>query len=208
MSGAIKRARGATRGDPAMGYRAMPGIGYRQGDPGLFGFIGKAISKVTGAVGSILPGPLGTVARGVSKIFGRKSAPILRQAPQQFQPMFQFPGSGPSQAFPRSSFAPMNGGTNVVPWAPGQQPRGKGTVIMAGPGGACPPGYRPNKTEYFVTSPLGTPSFVSKGERCVKIRRRNSLNPRALDRAMSRVIGANRIREKLKGWPTTRPCPR
>ena len=58
---------------------------------------------------------------------------------------------------------------------------------------ACPAGCHPNKSDYFLRSG----SFVGKGTRCVRNRRRNPLNPRALDRALSRLGSAQNAVERL-----------
>lgn len=52
----------------------------------------------------------------------------------------------------------------------------------------CAPGCHPNKASYFLKD--GT--FVEAGTRCVTNRRRNPLNPRALDRAAGRLRSAQK----------------
>lgn len=71
-------------------------------------------------------------------------------------------------------------------------------IQRAIPGGrtgmmSCPAGHRPNKSSYFLKD--GT--YVEKGSVCVRIRRRNPFNPRALDRAMSRLESAGRGAKRL-----------
>jgi len=60
---------------------------------------------------------------------------------------------------------------------------------------ACATGHgtHTNKTAYFLKD--GT--HVAKGSRCVKNRRRNPLNPRALNRAVSRVAAAKHYAKML-----------
>ena len=58
---------------------------------------------------------------------------------------------------------------------------------------ACPSGHHPNKSGYFLIDG----SFIEKGSRCVKNRRRNPMNPRALDRAISRVDSGKSLQGKL-----------
>ena len=70
------------------------------------------------------------------------------------------------------------------------------TRVPAGMG--CPSGFHPNKSSYFLKD--GT--FVPEGTRCVKNRRRNAANPRALDRAISRLNSAKRLQSKLSGFST------
>ncbi len=57
----------------------------------------------------------------------------------------------------------------------------------------CPAGCHPNKSEYC----LKNGSRVLKGTRCVRNRRRNPLNPRALDRAISRISSAQNAVSRL-----------
>lgn len=63
---------------------------------------------------------------------------------------------------------------------------------------ACPSGFHPNKSSYFLSD--GT--FVPEGSKCVKNRRRNPMNPRALDRAIGRLNSAKRVQNKLKSFST------
>jgi hypothetical protein len=63
---------------------------------------------------------------------------------------------------------------------------------VKGNGLCCPSGYHPNKAEYFLKN--GT--RIPEGTKCVRNRRRNPLNPRALDRAGSRVLSA----KKAASW--------
>jgi len=73
------------------------------------------------------------------------------------------------------------------------------------PGGAtgmmtCPSGFHPNKQGYFLKSG----SWVEEGSRCVKNRRRNPMNPRALDRAIGRVDGGKRLQHRLAQIETSK----
>jgi hypothetical protein len=70
-------------------------------------------------------------------------------------------------------------------------------------GGPAPSGFHWNKSDYFLMD--GT--FVPKGTKLVKNRRRNSLNPRALDRAMGRVTGAKKAAKKLSRITIRSSCP-
>ena len=79
-------------------------------------------------------------------------------------------------------------------------------TVPAGGGIGCPPGYRPNKSSYYMQSPGGSVVFIEKGMKCVKIRRRNSLNPRALDRAISRVGSAKKAAAKLGRITIRKKC--
>ncbi len=73
--------------------------------------------------------------------------------------------------------------TNGAPRGGGCPPRGTQAARIL-----CPPGCHPNKADYFLKGG----SFVAEGTRCVTNRRRNPLNPRALDRAAGRLRSAQR----------------
>ena len=84
----------------------------------------------------------------------------------------------------------------------------KGVAQRAIPGGAtgygtgCPSGYHPNKTAYFLQN--GT--HVPAGSKCVKNRRRNPMNPKALSRAIGRIEGGKRMAAKLSGITIRKSC--
>jgi hypothetical protein len=77
----------------------------------------------------------------------------------------------------------------------------KGTGTMAnGTRLACPAGFHPNKSDYFLRD--GT--FVAEGTRCVKNRRRDPLNPRALRSAIGRIDAGKQWQSKLREIETGR----
>jgi len=89
-----------------------------------------------------------------------------------------------------SPFVPGPGpAPGPAPLPPAQQqlggcpPRGNGGAMIL-----CPSGCHPNKSDYFLRSG----AFVARGTKCVRNRRRNPLNPRALDRAASRLRSASK----------------
>lgn len=174
MSLAIKAARA--------GGRRFQTVDPR-GDPGLFGAIGGALR---GGFTSLISGgnPItGAVAGGVRGFRGggKKGAPALpRGGGGGMLPVVPAPGvTGLIQRF-----AP-GGSTGLVVQGP--------TAVASTNGGGCPSGSHPNKSDYF----LRDGSFVPKGSRCVKNRRRNPMNPKALDRAISRVDSGKRLQSKL-----------
>lgn len=206
MSGSIKIARA----------QAM-------GDPGLFGAIGGALK---GAIGGLTGGPIsiisGAIAGGVKGAKGGKPGggltPNMRGALQRLQ-------QGKPIA-PEARRALTGAGVNVVGLGPGFQanqsvpvtrtPGLKGALqrlvpggatgfevtTQAGPSVACPPGFHPNKTSYFLKD--GT--FVPEGTRCVRNRRRNPMNPRALSRAISRVESAKKASKRLSRITVRKKC--
>lgn len=70
----------------------------------------------------------------------------------------------------RTNYYPAAGGTTGAP---------------AQNGAGCGKGFHPNKTGYFTAQ-----GYVAPGSRCVKNRRRNPLNPRALSRSIARISSA------------------
>lgn len=142
-----------------------------KGDPGLFSFLGKAVGAVTGVASKILPGPLGTVAGVVSRAVGGTravpTAPITTYAQR------------PATTMRTAAAAPVMAGAGAVP-VPGIV----GTVQRTLPGGAtgyagCGGGYHLNKAySYAHSAPAGT--------MCVRNRKLNPANPKALRRAIRR----------------------
>lgn len=181
MSLAIKAGRAYTR---------------QMGDPGLGSFLKKAVGTVANVAGSILPGPIGaiaklgatalgvgTAAKAAGSVIQRVSTPAFNPTVAQPMPDIALPGLP-------STGIHLPGGAPGVGIQIG--PRTLGLFPSAGEGGP-PRGYRLNKSDYFLRD--GT--FVPKGTRYVRARRRNPLNPRALDRAMSRMVSAKKASEKI-----------
>lgn len=118
------------------------------------------------------------------------------------------PGAGISLTTPQGYYGAGVGQGTAMPGA------GSGTAVARRPGaalcpagyqfergkcralvlpdkvtGKCPSGYHRNKHGYFLESG----HFVPKGSKCVRNRRMNPLNPRALDRSLRRMKGAERF---------------
>lgn len=173
------------------------------GDPGLGSFLGK----VAGGIGGfLLGGPAGAAAG--AGLAGRLLGGGSPQVPQVATPGFPGPGRGRR---PPAINPPFGGPPGVGVGIPGlfgraragvgeqlQVPQTRNGAPPAGMKLACPSGFRPNKTSYFLKD--GT--FVPEGSKCVKIRRRNPMNPKALDRAISRMNSAKRLQSKLRGFST------
>lgn len=212
MSLAMKAAR--------VGYRTGMATRGTMGDPGLFGAIGSALGTVGRAVGGVMstvggfiPGIGGTV-RNIGGIVSRisgggvqngASVPVLKQGPGTSTRDYPVPGSYPEMPQPQNprGLTPREivqrlGGQSFDPGGIARTAIGPGTVLTdPNPAKCCPPGYRPNKSAYYRRSPQGTVIYHPKGSVCVKSRRRNPLNPRALSRAMSRVAGAEKAIKKV-----------
>lgn len=171
------RGRGASRMSP-------------QGDPGLFGFLGK-VGK--GILGAATGGVSTTIIDGVgSALGGKKNA-----RPQPPGPAAAAPPMGTLTVNP-----PFLGGPGVGVSIAGRSPAPvpvAGTA-MAGMKLACPSGFHPNKSSYFLRSG----QFVPAGSRCVKNRRRDPMNPRALKRAVSRIDAGKVWQSKLHDIETSK----
>ena len=185
-------------------------VAKAQGDPGLFGFLGKAVGSIAKIGTSFIPGPAGAIARGLTgKLFGggaRVQAPVALPTARSLPRMF-----GGAQPVRVSDAIAMNG--YGQPFA--QQPE---IVMPTGevgrdvtPAIGCPQGYKPNKSGYYRRikspgNPEGSVFYIEPGSRCVKIRRRNAANPRAADRAVSRIQSAKRFATKMNRITVRKKC--
>lgn len=161
--------------------------GY-QGDPGLGGFLKKA----AGLAMNFLPG--GGIVKTVGGIIlggiaGNAAGKISAQQPIMLPSRPGIGAAPPLQVGPVGINLPYAGPPGVGITVAGQHLG----ITPANGNGAIPAGYRPNKSSYFLRD--GT--FVEKGSRYVKARRRNPLNPRAADRAISRLESAKKATQRL-----------
>jgi len=116
---------------------------------------------------------LGKIAKtavgiGTGLITGR----IPQQIGQAVQQVFAPPTPLVRPQVPGVALQPTAMQLGIAPGAPALCP----------PGGGCPSGFRPNKSAYFLKD--GT--FVMPGSRCVRVRRINPANGRAVRRAIRR----------------------
>ena len=147
----------------------IPSMG--RGDPGLFGGLFGALK------GFVTGGPAAAISQGISGFRGRRPTSSVPTGPIGFTS-----GAG--------------GRRTVQVNAPGflseiqrRVPGGATGLVSV----ACPSGFHPNKSSYFLMDG----SHVEEGSRCVKNRRRNPLNPRALSRSIGRIKGAKRASKLL-----------
>ena len=188
MSMAIKastsRARAGQFGGNLQGAQVRAAL---QGDPGLFGFIGKALTTAA----SFIPGPIGTIAGAIREGLSGGPGGVVSNGQIISRSGFQqtpepFPGKlGP---FELDIFGAGQKGASLSLGA-----NGESTAFVQNGNGACPVGRHLNKSSYFLND--GT--FIQKGSRCVKNRRRNPLNPRAASRAISRLESAKKATRSI-----------
>lgn len=179
------------RGPMAYSRGAMNAGDGMYGDPGLFSFLGGVVKKATGIV-SRLGIPIVSGAAGVLGSLIPGQQPAALPAGPGLPGVSTFGGIRPISL----------GQAGQIP-APGVV----SAVQRAVPGGAtgmegCPTGFRPNKSGYF----LRDGSFVAPGTRCVRSRRRNPLNPRALSRSMARIESAKRAASVLGRITIRKKC--
>jgi len=143
-----------------MGDYSTGGYGGQMGDPGLFGFIGKAVKGIWKVakpiIGAAVGGPVGAAIVGGTAGIAVGKALVPAGAAMPAPP--SMPGIGMIQ--------PVVAG--VV----------QGALAGRAIGGACPAGWHPDKRT---------------GTRCVRNRRMNVANPRALRRSMRRVKGFEKL---------------
>ena len=154
-----------------------------RGDPGFFDVIKRIGRTVTGAVGGFVTGgPLGAISGALGAAGGGGTRTPVGggfgvgegRRGQPPAPIIKVPGFQGilERAIP-------GGATGLM-----VDPAAMGTMNGMG----CPRGFRPNKSSYFLRSG----EFVPRGSRCVRVRRRNNANGRALRRSISRVKGFER----------------
>jgi hypothetical protein len=174
---------------------------YYRGDPGLFGDIWKGIKKVGGAV--VGATPIGAAVKsGMKLISGGSPGPAAGSlpmiAPPQVPSGYGIQVGGPSGfqfgAFPQ--------------YPPGGVPPdiSSGQVPMVIGGRLCMvKGTRANKSTY-ITRGGGTSKWPRqlivhpKGTECVKPRRLNVANPRALRRAIRRAQGFSKLARRVMSF--------
>lgn len=154
---------------------------YYRGDYYRGDFWSGLAGAVKGAIGGLVTGgPIGAVIGGISGAIGGSRGGSSIQ-PTSNLPTIIAPPPGPSITLP--------GGTTISPTAilPGGAPFIQ--TAMTQVGGACPKGYRLNKSTYFLLNGTRVPA----GTRCVRYRSMNPLNVRALRKGVRRAEGFVRI---------------
>jgi len=182
----------------------------QMGDPGIFGDIGRFIGGAAGSipiVGGLIGGGITALSNALDPI---KSAPPAAPMPQLPPP--PAPGGSPYfnpevQRARNGINVPFGGGKGMgIPTPAGrisffENGNGMQSQESMRAGKASRSGYHWNKTGYYTRA-----GYVAPGTKEVKNRRRNSLNPRALDRALSRVTSAKKASKKLSRVTIRKPA--
>lgn len=202
MSASVKLGKANASSLPGVGsIRPVAPGGMYMGDPGLFGDIWGGIKKVGGAVltggaGLLTGGPVGAASGFLGGLLGGRTAKT--SATPQLPPLLN-PRTGTQGIAFSDPRGPMRATPGVAGAAQRFIPGGATGYEYAGP---PPSGMRLNKSSYWLKD--GT--YVPAGTRYVKIRRRNPLNPKALDRAMGRITSAKRASKKLSRVTIRKPA--
>jgi hypothetical protein len=157
-------------------HKRVGDYGPRRGDPGLGSFLGKVAS----VAGSILPGPAGAMLGLAGKALSGGGTPNGgRPAAQTL--------ASPARAFTGISAGGPMGIRVGRETTTGQYLVASGTYPGLGGGGldACPKGYKPNRSGYHLRSG----EWVEPRSRCVRIRRTQVGNSRALRKSVNRTRG-------------------
>lgn len=151
--------------------------GYGRGDPGFLSSLWKGVKRVAAPIiGGLIAGPVGAAALG-GIAAGRTppfAPPVVKPQPRSVGQVRIGPMSvGATDFFPP---VPAPPGAMMRPTSPG----GIG-IPAAGGTGCCPRGYHLAK---------------DGSGRCVRNRRMNVANPRALRRSMRRVQGFEKLAKR------------
>lgn len=174
------------------------GAGFgMQGDPGIFGAIGKALGKVAKGVAkaAFAATPVGAAYNAVRSAFNqpasRPPAPPMNWNPPISLPTLQpNPGTGLGPDYPPSEEEPVPASNTTVV----SHPSG-GMALVPTSGNVCTmKGYHLNRSGYWSNGSSLIPGahWVAKGTMCVKNRRMNPFNPRAASRAMTRIASLHK----------------
>ena len=183
MSLTVKAGKYASSSMPGVGsVRPTVGRMGQQGDPGIFGDIGRFIG---GTVAPMIPvvGPL--IGAGITGLSNALDPQRPKTIAQTAPILVQDRGFGMPQGYPQLPQRTPGIGGAAQRFFPGG--------ATGYEGGGPPKGYRLNKSGYFLKSG----EYVAPGTKYVKIRRRNPLNPKALDRAISRIESGKKASKRL-----------
>jgi len=221
--GALRMYRFRAVGDPGRRRVLTPGVAVimrraSRGDPGFFDFLKSVGSAITGALplaATAIAGPVGgVIAQGVTSVLGKRTPPppppgtALVGPVKPLLPAIRGSASGaaggPGLGGTISIGGPMGlnvgGGVTLGPGGAGvmnidttDDTDSGGTQVIQGTAVCNIKGYHFNKRGYFTKA-----GYVPAHSKCVKNRRRNALNPRALHHSVSRLLGFQHAAAKVE----------
>lgn len=166
--------------------------------------IGKFLGGIVKGATQLLPGPVGVIARGV---VGAIAPSRPAQAPlPMLPPAGGFPppviSTGGYNPFPMGPLGPdLNPNRFPVPYQ-------GGVMSPLGTQASCPKGFHINKA-LIKAAMRPTPSNVERAQRvkhsCVRNRKMNVLNVRALNRGIRRMHGAARTLKTVLRLTSPKP---
>lgn len=219
--GALRLYRFRAVGDPGRRRVLTPGVAValrraNRGDPGLFDFLKSVVGRVENVAQTVLPftGPVGAViSAGLQAVKGTQrvtntvppSPPgtaLVSQGPRL--PAIRVggaaggPGLGGALSVGGPSGLNLSGGATLGGTAGVMSLDDTGGVDDTGSAiqatAVCNlKGYHFNKRGYFTKA-----GYVPAHSKCVKNRRRNALNPRALHHSVSRLLGFQHAAGKVE----------
>lgn len=169
---------------------------YYRGDyyRGDFLGIGRAVSRAAGAVARVAGG----VARVATSVgLGGPLVAAIGRATTPGVALAVRPSGAPV------SLEQYGAGGLMIPSGPAFSAAGGGgpygMTVMGTPGGVAvckTQGYHVNKAGYFRRTPGGQVAYIEKGSACVRNRRMNPANGRALTRALRRAVAFKKLAMK------------
>lgn len=191
---------------------------YYRGDPGIGSFFKKALGTALG-VARFVPG-LGTVANVATAVLGAAKKGQGAVVPTPGMALTPSGAGGGTRRTEVSLFPPRYETETSFGATFGGGGGGGGTAMMAAPGTALGPCLitrdgrvirgRPNKSTY-ITRGGGTSRWPQdliihpRGTECVRPRRMNVANPRALRRSIRRMAGFAKLARKSIRFVSAKP---
>ena len=174
---------------------------------GIFGTIGRILGGA--ATGFLGGGPVGAVRGAFRGIAGPAAPPTFAapSLPQDVREALRIQAPGGTLGLPGGPMIGLEGGAlTLTRRRQGVQAADQRFALPADLAGrpaiGCQSGFHPNKTAYFLRD--GT--FVAPESRCVRNRKRNPMNPRALSRAIARVESGKRVAKRLSRITIRKKC--
>ena len=197
--------RAVTTGARMIGPPTYMGDARYMGDPGIFGSIFKVLKGAV-QVGTGIAGSLGVPgASAFSRFLGRRAIPGASTQPV-YQPPMGLPAAPLALPGGRPTFVGVQAGSAKLGLQYGRAalpPQLLTPPVTAELPMGTAGGFHLNKSDYFLKD--GT--FIARGSRWVKNRRRNPGNMRALSRSLGRIKSAKKMATVLGTVSIRSACP-